>query len=253
MSIDDIQFDELPDWLQGMAPATPAQPQSAPQPPIASDQPTPDDLPEWLREPSSGESSWASIPQPAPSTETSAERQGIDHQPADEFSLVSDEDLPDWLKALSDEDDDTTSASPSFAAPASPAGRTGSAPTTTAVANLFEVPPISRAWMTQGRAIDQDEVSAARQEFLPLDSVSSLVTEQADTASIWDSGPIETSESDQETQPFTIPQVESYADRSGCNPGAAYYRRVAYRVCTAAGTLMTGTWDFENEGKSPVH
>lgn len=220
LNIDDIQLDELPDWLQGMAPTAreePAQPQ--PQlpshPPSSGDQPSPDDLPDWLRETPSVSSSDPvpapplSAPEPPPTAPS--EGSGVDHQPADQFSLVSDEDLPDWLKALSD-DDDSSSNEPAYSTPSQSGSSSGGSSQTTAVANLFEVPAISRAWMTQGRSVNQDDVSAARQEFMPLEAVSSMTTRAADEAedrqSIWDSGPIEPAEADQETRPFTVPPDE---------------------------------------------
>jgi hypothetical protein len=215
LDIDDIQFDELPDWLQSMAPSTPEESEpAAPTQQPTTDQPSPEDLPEWLREaPAASESVSPPIadPQSSQSATPPAREQGgqVDHQPADQFSLVSDEDLPDWLKALSDDDSDTPSPQPQPAQPAA----TSSSPTTTAVANLFEVPPVSRAWLTQGRFVDQDDVTAARQEFMPLEAVSGVSAEQRESHDIWETGPVEPPGEEQETRPFLLPHDALGGDR----------------------------------------
>ncbi|MEX2426418.1 MAG: zinc ribbon domain-containing protein [Thermomicrobiaceae bacterium] len=195
LNIDDIQLEELPDWLQGMAPEH----QTLGSPP--SDQPSPDDLPDWLRESPSNQSHSSpspaperSAPPPAPAPDSR------DHQPADQFSLVSDDDLPDWLKALSDEDDDTPVATPQ------PAPVSASAPDrpVTAVANLFEVPAVSRAWLHQGRSVDPSQVTSARQEFSPLEAVSGAQAAAAEPSSIWDAAPVEHGADDESTRQFDV-------------------------------------------------
>lgn len=217
LDIDDVQLDELPDWLQSMAPAPRQQPPTS-QP--HNQQPSPDDLPDWLRDMPSDEPAAANQPEtsdlPSPPASQAppppSDRGGVEHQPFDQFSLVSDDDLPDWLKALSDEDGDSSA--------------TLSQPTTqpvsghperqsTAVANLYDVPAVSRAWLRQGRQIDQDQVIAAREEFLPLEAFAGTeaAEEPSGTHSIWDSGPIEPSADDEETRPFSVSQEEDSAGR----------------------------------------
>jgi hypothetical protein len=210
LNIDDVQLDELPDWLRSMAPSTPSQ--QEPEPPDRGrDQPSPDDLPDWLRETPadsvSGDST-SHVQRAAPSQSAFPAQQSVDHQPADQFSLVSDEDLPDWLKALSDEDEDTASTPGS---PPTPASRSfSSAPsTTTALANLYDVPPINRAWSAQGRNVDQQQVATAQQEFLPLEALSNLTAQRSSSEEMWDSVSMERSDdADQETRPFSVPETE---------------------------------------------
>jgi hypothetical protein len=216
LNIDDVEFDELPDWLQSMAPSTPAQPEPEP-PDHGRDQPTPDDLPDWLREPPADsatiESTSRQTQRDVSTPPSFSEQQSVDHQPADQFSLVSDEDLPDWLKALSDEDDDTSSIS---AAPSTPASRPySSAPsTTTALANLYDVPPINRAWSAQGRYVDQEQAATAQREFLPLEALSNLAEQQSSVEEGWDTTSMDQADdTDQETRPFSVPEAEG--DESG--------------------------------------
>jgi hypothetical protein len=212
LNIDDIQFDELPDWLQSMAPSTPAESEPAPTP-SSTDQPSPEDLPDWLREtPATSDPVYPSTPGPQsspPAMPPASERGRLDHQPADQFSLVSDEDLPDWLKALSDEDSDTSPPEPQPAQ----ASTSSPSPRTSAVANLFEVPPVSRAWLTHGRFVDQDDVTAARQEFMPLEAVSGVSAEQRGSQDIWESDPVEAPGEEQETRPFLLPHDSFGGDR----------------------------------------
>ncbi len=215
LEIDDIQLDELPDWLQDMAPSPSPQLEPEPAPeephnPAESKSSELDGLPEWLRDsPPAGPASSASPdapPPPPPATQG-----GLDHQPADQFSLVTDEDLPDWLKALSDDDDDLSSASQH--APAQAPTQQPSGEPTKAVANLYEVPPVSRAWLTQGRFVDPAQVTAARQEFSPLETAPDVATGQASSQSIWDTGPIEPTADDEETRPFAVSQEEQAPGR----------------------------------------
>jgi hypothetical protein len=198
LDIDDIQIDDLPDWLQGMAP------QHSQAPPPSPDHPSPDDLPDWLRESPSAparESAYASdLPRAA--AQPQQEQGNLDHQPANEFSLVSDDDLPDWLKALSDEADETDMPAPATEPVTAAAGP--SQQQTMAVANLFDVPPVSRAWHSQGRFVDQNQVTAARQEFSPLEVLSVIQSEQAGTQSIWETSPMDVSGDNQSTSPFAV-------------------------------------------------
>ena len=206
LDIDDIDVGELPDWLQEMAPsraeaAEPPAEQSGP-----ANQPAPDDLPDWLRDvPDTqfDQSTSAAQSPPSPPPEPGP----VSHQPAEDFSLVSDDDLPDWLKALSDDDDSSGTSVPQQAQPTTSGQRSSgqSGGPTTAVANLYEVPAVSRAWLTQSRSVDPDDVTSARQEFSPLESLSSVGTEQAARPSIWDDQPEQPSE-DEVTQPFTVAQ-----------------------------------------------
>jgi hypothetical protein len=117
---------------------------------------------------------------------------------------------PTWLKALSDDDDDEVATAPSQPTP-SPV-RSADQPST-AVANLFEIPPVSRAWHSQGRFVDQSEVMAARQEFSPLEAVTSAVSDQTASRSIWDAESDEQQTTDQSTSPFAFVQSGSGADR----------------------------------------
>lgn len=245
LDIDEIQMDELPDWLQGMAPSTPDQPPRASVP----DQPSPDDLPDWLRDDKpvsssiSGPSDRGPIvpePSPVPSVDN---QQNMDHQPADQFSLVSEDDLPDWLKALSDDDDDSdfatsTSASSAGVAPPGPSFSGGAAQPdrTRAVANLYDVPVVSRAWLAHGRQVDQSQVIAARQEFLPLDMVAGVSPEEAQSRSIWDAEPIDPD--DEQTRQFVVSPDESDAELASDTGRGKLIARIVILVLLVAVALL---------------
>jgi hypothetical protein len=170
IDINEIDISELPPWLQEMA-----ENEEQNGRPASPGQPSPEDLPDWLRESESDGSSDTS-PSTNPTQPTASA--GVQHQPAELFSLVSDEDLPDWLKALGEEE----SESPR---PASPATNHESSPST-AVALVFEVPPISRAWLTQGRQVDPSSVASAQQQFSPLDPLTGAA-EHSEEAGTWES------------------------------------------------------------------
>jgi hypothetical protein len=167
IDIDDIDITELPPWLREMAPGHVASTGHQ-----ASSQPTPDDLPEWLRDEYSGGEPAEATPPPA----QSGSARGVQHQPADTFSLVSDDDLPDWLKAVGEEEiEQEPTPHPTESQPAGESR---------AVALVFEVPPISRAWSTHGRKIDPSRVASAQQDFSPLAPVSGRVSRQEED-DIW--------------------------------------------------------------------
>ncbi len=246
LNIDDIQLDDLPDWLQGMAPSEDTTPPRTSVP----DQPSPHDLPDWLQDPPSTPSwsgSGASSATPPPPVDDN-QSQGLDHQPADQFSLVTDDDLPDWLKELS-EDADADEAS-NAATPVSSAGQTSSrsgAPATSAsaapdrsraVANLHDVPVVSRAWLAQGRQVDQSQVNSARQEFLPLDAVAGVTPGDAQSRSIWDADPVELDPDDEATRQFAVSHDgEEAAEGSGAGRGKLI-ARIAILVLLIIVALM---------------
>jgi hypothetical protein len=189
IDIDDIEISELPPWLQDMATSD-----QQPRGNASGGQPSPEDLPDWLRDTEDGgesESSGSLAPaqQSAPS--------GVQHQPAEHFSLVSDDDLPEWLKALGEEEPETV--------PANERATSQPPSEASAVALVFEVPPISRAWLTQGRRIEPSSLASAQQQFSPLDRLTGA-TEQSGPEGIWN-------ESEEFTQgPAEPPSAEPDTD-----------------------------------------
>ena len=167
ISADDIQLDELPDWLRDMA-----GPQDQPgQEGVASGQAEPDDLPAWLQDPEGGSSPDVSAG-PAHSGRSSE----IQHQPAEQFSLVGDEDLPEWLRALGD--DESSSEQPPEPASASSSSWSSEPSDSRAVATLFDIPPVTRAWLEHGRVPNPEQIAAARQEFEALSVAAGRPEEQ---------------------------------------------------------------------------
>jgi hypothetical protein len=243
LNIDDIQLDDLPDWLQSMAPS----PETDRQPAQAMDhnQPTPDDLPDWLRDTPASSATSGQSASPAASNPPPGQQSSVDHQPANEFSLVSDDDLPDWLKALSDDDGDSgefaTSSASTSSQNHSDTRQTWSTPEpdrSRAVANPHDVPVISRAWLTQGRQVDQTQVTAARQEFLPLDAVADISPAQARSRSIWDAEP-EDAQDDEETTPFVLsPEGDDTQSQTGTGRGKLIARIVILVLLVIVALLL---------------
>lgn len=142
---------ELPPWLRDLAAASPP---PAPQAPAAE----PDEkLPDWLRATRSS----AHEPLPADPEPPLEEVTPVEALPlGDEFSLIGDEDLPEWLRALGDEEP-AMSAAP---------GPDASGPRSAAPAAVLDVPSVSRAWLTTPRAIDPNLDAAARPDFFPAEA-----------------------------------------------------------------------------------
>jgi len=137
----------LPPWLRDVVDGSPATVQPA------TESLNGEQMPEWLRatRPDFGPSAAPVLP----GAETSSEPVGA----AGGFSLIGEDDLPEWLRALGEEETD---------APASPARDESPAP----VAAVAEVPRVSRAWLERPRTIDPAAEASARQQFAPLEGES---------------------------------------------------------------------------------
>lgn len=132
----------LPPWLRDVVEA-----------PVGAEQPVPEalngeQLPEWLQ---------ATRPDFVPPSPIEPVANAVGAAPAEELSLIGEDDLPEWLRALGDDD------------PAAPASAEQSAPAPAPVATT-EVPRVSRAWLERPRAVDPADIASARQQFAPLDS-----------------------------------------------------------------------------------
>lgn len=215
IDIDDIDLSELPEWLQDMAIAQGRSASNRSQP--VAGQPSPEDLPAWLRETEEGAPSRDTAPPPPAQSPPSS---GVQHQPAELFSLVSDDDLPDWLKALGDEEP-SDGAQP-------PATESVVPSESKAVALVFEVPPISRAWLTQGRRPDPSTVASAQQEFAPLEPWTGAADEP-EQVDIWT----------QSTEPFDTQSSQGTASSEGqAEPSAASGGRNVFRLVLVAILLV---------------
>jgi len=88
--------DDLPDWLQDVEDETPP----APEPVSASAEPEDDDLPDWLSEETQDALSPVAEPEPAASAQPMVAMGTAD----DDDKMVVEDDLPDWLQDVEDED-----------------------------------------------------------------------------------------------------------------------------------------------------
>jgi len=135
----------LPPWLRDVVGGSVATAQPA------AESLNGEQMPEWLQtpRPDFGPSGTPTVQV----TETSSEPAGA----AGGFSLIGEDDLPEWLRALGDEESDAPAAQVRDASPAP-------------VAAVAEVPRVSRAWLERPRTIDPAAEASARQQFAPLES-----------------------------------------------------------------------------------
>jgi hypothetical protein len=130
---------ELPSWLRNFAGSAGDEPPTNPPATPAANQPSP--------------SSWDKPASPRATTAQPHSDDVVD--PAFDFGQVpdsagdgffSEDDLPEWLRALSNDSEPPTSAAPAMVSAAQPVPVTGA----------IQVPPVARAWVT---ASDMPEVS----------------------------------------------------------------------------------------------
>jgi hypothetical protein len=200
--LSDIELSALPDWLRDLAPSEALPGQNS----YAGAPPSPNDLPDWLREVGESLDDAPAGPLPSVSSIGSAH-----HQPPAQFELVSDDDLPDWSKALGDDDTYEPERVPSL--PFEPRS-------TKSVAVLAQVPAVSRAWLRQGRSLDLSSAEEAKREFAPLHSMQADAPAREPRAST-------TTEFTPLSQPDTEP-------RGASEEGAAPARRSRVRIFTLA-------------------
>ncbi|HET9016079.1 MAG TPA: zinc ribbon domain-containing protein [Thermomicrobiaceae bacterium] len=153
---------ELPPWLRDLATSEP------PAPTVAEQGPT-ENLPDWLRAARSQSPAQADTEPEVGGTQTATPAATPPFSLSDEFSLIGDEDLPEWLRALGDEEPP---------APVSAVADSGTARQLAAAA-VLDVPSVSRAWLTAPRAIDPDAEATARPDFFPLEPEPNVVPSTA--------------------------------------------------------------------------
>jgi hypothetical protein len=150
---------ELPPWLREMTPAdfggidgfsggTSSVAQS-------------DALPPWLdaAPPANGASDSHTYHSPSPWP--APEDRSNDEQAAS-FSLISEDDLPEWLRALGDQDIEPEPEPPRVT---TTNGASSSAPPTMLVA-----PTISRAWLSRPRNVGQETADEVAADFVPVEA-----------------------------------------------------------------------------------
>ncbi|HVX28990.1 MAG TPA: hypothetical protein VHA53_00815, partial [Nitrolancea sp.] len=131
----------------------------APAPSVAQS----DALPPWLDAAPPMNGSADSPAQEAPSSWPGAANRSNDDSAAT-FSLISEDDLPEWLRALGDQELEAEPA-PAPTAPSMPNGVSHGAPPPTLVA-----PTISRAWLSRPRAVEHESVDDVAADFVPIEA-----------------------------------------------------------------------------------
>jgi len=152
---------ELPPWLREMTPADFGGPEGFPGM-TASSVAQSDALPPWLdAAPPTNGASDSSSHQPSAPWPASGNRSN--EEPAASFSLISEDDLPEWLRALGDQEIEPEPTPPTHMTTTN--GASSSAPPPTLVA-----PTISRAWLSRPRAVEHETVEEVAADFVPVEA-----------------------------------------------------------------------------------
>jgi len=151
---------ELPPWLREMTPSDFGAADGFPGI-AASSIAQSDALPPWLdaAPPMNGASDSSAHYSSAPWPTT--ENRSNDEQAAS-FSLISEDDLPEWLRALGDQEVESEPAPPPMT---TTNGASSSAPPPTLVA-----PTISRAWLSRPRAVEHETADEVAADFVPIEA-----------------------------------------------------------------------------------
>lgn len=158
--VDDLPLDvdpaELPPWLRDMVQsATPGEVPAT----VTAATAVEEGIPDWLRSPRpapAGSAAPAPPPEltPAPTPPTPAVESS--------FSFLTEDDLPEWLRALGDEiaEPELTTSQP---APVATVASVAPAPAAAA-----RPPSVSRAWLARPRSVETAASTQAAEEFAPL-------------------------------------------------------------------------------------
>jgi hypothetical protein len=162
---------ELPPWLREMTPSDIGGADGFPGM-AASSVAQSDALPPWLDAAPPMNGSTDSAAHPSSTPWPAAEDRSNDDQAAS-FSLISEDDLPEWLRALGDQEVEAEPAPPRIT---TTNGASHSAPPTTLVA-----PTISRAWLSRPRAVEHETVDEVAADFVPIEASARPETARAAT------------------------------------------------------------------------
>jgi hypothetical protein len=151
---------ELPPWLREMTSSAGSVPDgriNAPSSAVAQS----DTLPPWLdaAPPANGSgnaaANQAAVGWPKPAARPNDESMA-------EFSLISEDDLPEWLRALGDQEFEVD---PAPIAPTNGAAPSAQPPT-------LITPTISRAWLSRPRSVENETAEAVASDFVPIEPSS---------------------------------------------------------------------------------
>ncbi len=117
---------------------------------------------------------------------------------AESFSLISEDDLPEWLRALGDQEFDTEQP------PVQPAGPISASPHPVATI----APTISRAWLTRARDTEPEPEAEVAADFEPLESGPTAGLKRKTAPQTDELSPLDV---DENVQPMTREPVEATA------------------------------------------
>ena len=150
---------ELPPWLREMTSSVAGGPDGFPSAPTSTVAQN-DGLPPWFDAASTGNGAEnSSASQPSPGWSKPASRPNDESMA--EFSLISEDDLPEWLRALGDQEFDLE---PTPITPTN--GTTASVPPPPALVT----PTVSRAWLSRPRTIENETAEEVASDFVPIES-----------------------------------------------------------------------------------
>ncbi|HET7035927.1 MAG TPA: zinc-ribbon domain-containing protein [Thermomicrobiaceae bacterium] len=155
--VDDLPLDvdpaDLPPWLRDMVHNAPGEAPAT----VAAATAVEEGIPDWLRSPRPAPADSA---EPGPAAEPAPSPAAPSVEPS--FSFLTEDDLPEWLRALGDE-----IAEPELTADRPAQVATVPSPAQPSVA-AARPPSVSRAWLARPRSVETASSTQAAEEFAPL-------------------------------------------------------------------------------------
>ncbi len=153
----EIDPGELPPWLREMTIAK-TQKENGHLAASAAVVEQSESLPSWMDSTTNGNGT-GRRPAPYAPTASSGPSAPVD-EPAESFSLISEDDLPEWLRALGDQEFEETTPSPV------PVSSRSATPQNVATST----PTISRAWLSRPREVGTESTGDVAADFAPLET-----------------------------------------------------------------------------------
>lgn len=153
----EVEPSELPPWLRDMTQSAAESENGHVAAPAAVAEEG-ENLPPWLDSapPANGTNHTA----PTSATSAWSKPTHPEDEPAESFSLISEDDLPEWLRALGDQEFDGEQSA------VQPAAHT---PVNNVVATAI-APTVSRAWLSRSRGAESETAEEIAADFAPLES-----------------------------------------------------------------------------------
>ncbi len=155
----DVEASELPPWLRDMTLAK-TQRENGHLAASAAVVDQSETLPGWMDSTTNGSGNGNGYKPAAYAPPASSGPSAPVDEPAESFSLISEDDLPEWLRALGDQEFEETTPSP-----APMTSRAATPPTVAA-----STPTITRAWLSRPREVGTESAGDVASDFAPLET-----------------------------------------------------------------------------------